>query len=226
MNRNGKGNGRGDRSSKRSSDEIRRDIDHTRHAMDATLDELYERLHPVHLFNDLLGYATQPQTRLRMRSTALSGRRTIRRARESAVRGMDRAGYAARRTGRSARTRARALRHDVWRGMRENPLPALMVAAGVGLYLWRRRRAHTRWNEDASGAREESTANRYARAVALDRNMTSAPNAPPWERVRTYAARTAQSPYARSDVAGSERSGVQRRNLPTTTGRHPESRGY
>ena len=37
-----------------SSDEIRRDIDRTRHEMDHTLEELETRLHPRHLLDDVL----------------------------------------------------------------------------------------------------------------------------------------------------------------------------
>lgn len=137
---NGNGNRTSDGANRRSVDEIRRDIDQTRHEMDETLDELYARLHPVHLLNDLLGIATEPRNRRRIRAAAARGRFKAERVRANATHQLYRAGYVARRTGRRVGQRASGFPGQLMHELRRHPVPALMVAAGVGLYLWRRSR--------------------------------------------------------------------------------------
>lgn len=127
------GDGRQYRAENRSSEEILRDISHTRSNMDATLDELYRRLHPMHLLNDVLGFAQRSETKGRARSAAHRGRESARRAGKRASESVERAAEA-------AGERASHWSQQLWHEVRENPLPLVLMAAGVAMYVVNKRR--------------------------------------------------------------------------------------
>lgn len=90
-----------------SSDHIKRDIRDTRREIDETIDEIGERLHPRHLLDDLIALVR----------SRFSGD------------GVARAGSKA---GRKSKQFGRTLGHQ----LREHPVPALLVGAGVTWWLW------------------------------------------------------------------------------------------
>ena len=94
-----------------SSDQIKRDIDHTRSEMDETIDALGERLRPRRLLEEVLGICL-----------ADDGRTTT-----SALRGQTRV---------MARRAAVGAGRTLFRQVKEHPVPALFCAAGLGWMLF------------------------------------------------------------------------------------------
>jgi hypothetical protein len=107
--------------SERSTDAIEADIGRTRQRMDHTLDRLAERLEPRHLLNDLLDFW---QSR---RSRRGNGQDLAEAVREN------------------ARKASETFVHQV----RDNPIPALLVGAGVAWLIFDRSRPNDRriWSE-------------------------------------------------------------------------------
>ena len=114
-------------SSNKESDEILAGIAHTRAQMDETLDELTERLQPRHIVDDVIDYFRS--WRRQRKSAGHDGRHRIRETAGKA------AGQVKAKAGDAGRVAARQVR--------EHPLPALLIGAGISLLLMERNRAAT-----------------------------------------------------------------------------------
>lgn len=106
---------------------IRSDIDVTRRRMDETIDALGERMQPRHLLDEALGY---------FRRTDEQGNSNLSNMREKIS---SRAGNAVHAVTSSAGTAM----HAVTDTIKQNPLPALLIGAGVAWMVYNSRRAST-----------------------------------------------------------------------------------
>jgi ElaB/YqjD/DUF883 family membrane-anchored ribosome-binding protein len=93
---------------------IRSDIDVTRRRMDDTMDALGDRLQPTHLLDEVLGY---------LRGNSADGESRLTRMREKITHSCDTA------------------MHSVVDNVKQNPMPALMIGAGVAWMIYSSRRA-------------------------------------------------------------------------------------
>lgn len=93
---------------------IRSDIDVTRQRMDDTMDALGNRLQPRHLLDEALGY---------LRGNSAEGESRLTRLREKMTSSCDTA------------------MHSVVDSVKQNPMPALMIGAGVAWMIYSSRRA-------------------------------------------------------------------------------------
>jgi len=119
-------------SSNEDSDQIMANIAETRAHMDDTLDELSARLQPRHILDDVLDWF-----RSRRSSGSGEGRQRIRQAAGNAAGKMkEKASRAAGQMKDKASTAGRA----AYSSVREHPLPALLIGAGISLLLRERKR--------------------------------------------------------------------------------------
>src|SRR5687768_3863632 len=93
---------------------IRSDIDVTRRRMDDTMDALGDRLQPKHLLDEALGY---------LRGNSTDGESRLTRIKEKLTTSCDTA------------------MHSVVDTVKQNPMPALMIGAGVAWMIYSSRRA-------------------------------------------------------------------------------------
>lgn len=104
------------------------DIAETRVQMDGTLDELSARLQPRHILDDILDYfrshRSSPETKQRVRNAAGKAAGKVNKA----------AGQVKAKAGDAGRVAVRQVR--------EHPLPALLIGAGISLFLMERNRGH------------------------------------------------------------------------------------
>ncbi len=91
---------------------LRSDIDHTRQRMDATIDALGERFQPRHLLDEALGYLRQNHTTLTQPLNAMRDKLSH---------------------------QADAAMHAVVDTVKQNPLPLLLMGAGVAWMVYNRR---------------------------------------------------------------------------------------
>lgn len=96
-------------SQKSETDAIRSDIDTTRRQMDDTMDALGDRLHPRHLMDEFLGY---------LRGNSAEGETRMTRLKEK--------------IGHSCESAM----HSVVDTVKQNPMPALLIGAGVGWMIY------------------------------------------------------------------------------------------
>ncbi len=130
-------------SSNNETEAIRSDIDTTRRRMDDTMDALGDRLQPRHLLDELLGF---------LRSNSSDGESRLKQMGE--------------RLGHSCNTAM----HSVVDGVKQNPMPALMIGAGVAwmIYSSRRGSADARWEGNYSAS---DAASRYDPDTHFDRPL-------------------------------------------------------
>src|SRR5215212_3793126 len=100
-------------SPKNETENIRSDIDTTRRRMDDTMDALGDRLQPRHLLDEVLGYV-----------------------RGNASDGDSRLKHIGERLGRSCNTAM----HSVVDSVKQNPMPAVLIGAGVAWMIYSSRR--------------------------------------------------------------------------------------
>src|SRR5215213_1609096 len=103
-------------SSKNETENIRSDIDTTRRRMDDTMDALGDRLQPRHLLDEVLGY---------FRGGGDGDSNRLQQVREKIT--------------RSADTAVHAITDTV----KKNPMPALLIGAGVAWMIYESRRDKT-----------------------------------------------------------------------------------
>jgi ElaB/YqjD/DUF883 family membrane-anchored ribosome-binding protein len=96
-------------SQKNDPDAIRSDIDVTRRRMDGTMDALGDRLQPQHLLDEVLGF---------LRGSSTDGESRMARMREKVAHSCDSA------------------MHSVVNTVKENPMPALVIGAGVAWLIY------------------------------------------------------------------------------------------
>ena len=131
-------------SPKNETDTIRSDIDTTRRRMDDTMDALGDRLQPRHLLDEFLGY---------LRSNSDDGESRLKHAGE--------------RIGQSCNHAM----HSVVDSIKQNPMPAVLIGAGVAWMIYSTRRDHTqRYDYNASDA-----AHRYDPDTHYDRPLDYPP---------------------------------------------------
>jgi ElaB/YqjD/DUF883 family membrane-anchored ribosome-binding protein len=110
--------------SEKSNEAIEADIHATRQRMDDTLDRLIDRLQPRHLLNDLLNFW---QSR---RSPKADGQHIAESIRENA-----------RKASESAMHQVREVSESLLHQVRENPVPTLLVGAGIAWFIFDRSRS-------------------------------------------------------------------------------------
>lgn len=99
-----------------NTEALRSDIDVTRRRMDDTIDALGDRMQPRHLFDEVLGY---------FRRSSSDGDNRLSHMRDSVSQG------------------ANTAVHAVVDTVKQNPLPALMIGAGVAWMIYSSRRGHS-----------------------------------------------------------------------------------
>jgi ElaB/YqjD/DUF883 family membrane-anchored ribosome-binding protein len=157
-------------SSNADSEEILANIAETRAQMDDTLDELSERLQPRHILDDVLDY-------FRSRRAYSSGesRRKMRRVASKA------AGQVKATAGQvkdQVKNKAGSAGRVAYSQVREHPLPALLIGAGISLLLMDRYRTddHDSYSDnDGYLDTDEGTTVGYAELNVLEGNEASAP---------------------------------------------------
>lgn len=102
--------------SEHETDALRSDIDETRQRMDQTIDDLGDRLRPRHLLDEFLGH---------LRGDASDGDSRMQAMREKISRGASQAA------------------NSVVQTIKENPLPALAIGAGIAWLIYESRRDKT-----------------------------------------------------------------------------------
>jgi len=114
-------------------------IAETRAQMDHTIDELSERLQPRHIIDDVLDYF-----RSRRRDSSGQGRKRVRRvAGKAADHVKDAAGQVKEKAGYAGRA--------AYSQVRQHPLPALLIGAGISMLLMERNREDRYEDYDGSG---------------------------------------------------------------------------
>lgn len=149
-------------SSNADSDEILANIAETRAQMDDTLDELSERLQPRHILDDVLDYF-----RSRRSNSSGRGRARMRRvANKAAGQVRQKAGQVKEKAGTAGRA--------AYSQVKQHPLPALLIGAGISLLLMERNRASYEDNEVESDWSDESGVE-YAELEIADAGEAAAP---------------------------------------------------
>ena len=119
-------------SSNAGSEEIMAEIAETRANMDETLDQLSERLQPRHILDDILDYF-----RSHRRSGSGEGRRRLRRAASKT------AGHVKDTAGQvkdQVKEKASDAGHFAFEQVKQHPLPAVLIGAGIAMLLMERNR--------------------------------------------------------------------------------------
>ena len=142
-------------SPKNETETIRSDIDTTRRRMDDTMDALGDRLQPRHLLDEFLGY-------LRGRSDD----------------GESRLKHAGERIGQSCNHAM----HSVVDSIKQNPMPAVLIGAGVAWMIYSSRRDHTQ-RYDFEDYDASDPARRYDPDMHYDRPLDYPP---PEDDVRAW----------------------------------------
>ena len=134
-------------SSNAGSEEIMAEIAETRANMDETLDQLSERLQPRHILDDILDYFRSHRS-----SGSGEGRRRIRRvASKTAGHVKDTAGHVK----DQVKEKASDAGHFAFEQVKQHPLPAVLIGAGIAMLLMERNRG-TEYDEIYD--RKEATA--------------------------------------------------------------------
>jgi ElaB/YqjD/DUF883 family membrane-anchored ribosome-binding protein len=119
-------------SSNAGSEEIMADIAETRANMDETLDQLSERLQPRHILDDILDYFRSHRS-----SGSGEGRRRMRRvASKTAGHVKDTAGHVK----DQVKEKASDAGHFAFEQVKQHPLPAVLIGAGIVMLLMERNR--------------------------------------------------------------------------------------
>lgn len=118
-------------SSNADSEEIMADIAETRAHMDETLDQLSERLQPRHILDDVLDYFRSH------RGSSGNGQHRIRRA--------------AGKTAGQVKEKASDAGRVAYQQVKQHPLPALLIGAGISLLLMERNRGSEDERSEGSG---------------------------------------------------------------------------
>lgn len=130
-------------SAKNETETIRTDIDITRRRMDDTMDALGDRLQPRHLLDELLGF---------LRSNSSDGESRIK--------------HLGQRVGQSCNTAM----HSVVDSVKQNPMPAVLIGAGVAWMIYSSRRNHSQ-NQDWEDYSGSDAARRYDPDTHFDRPL-------------------------------------------------------
>lgn len=137
-------------SSNADSGEIMAEIAQTRAQMDETIDELSERLQPRHIIDDVIDY---------FRSRRSHGHNGRHRARQAAGKA---AGQVKAKAGDAGRAAARQVR--------QHPLPALLIGAGISLLLMERNRQEEDYDSESygDGSSNELETTAYAEVESIE----------------------------------------------------------
>jgi hypothetical protein len=128
-------------SQKHESEAIRSEIDETRRRMDDTMDALGDRLQPRHLLDEVLGF---------LRGNSPDGENRLTHMRERITHSCDTA------------------MHSVVDNIKRNPMPALVIGAGVAWMIYSSRRRSDQYEFDYSA---EDAARRYDPDMHYDRPL-------------------------------------------------------
>jgi ElaB/YqjD/DUF883 family membrane-anchored ribosome-binding protein len=129
-------------SSRNDTEAIRSDIDDTRQRMDSTMDALGERLQPRHLLDEVLGF---------LRGSSSDGESRMIKMREKLTQSCDTA------------------MHSVVDTVKKNPMPALVIGAGVAWLIYSSRRENSGYEVEDYSA--EDAALRYDPDTHYDRPL-------------------------------------------------------
>jgi ElaB/YqjD/DUF883 family membrane-anchored ribosome-binding protein len=130
-------------SPRNDAESIRSDIDVTRQRMDDTMDALGNRLQPRHLLDEILGF---------LRENSSDGESRMTHLRDKLTHSCDTA------------------MHSVADTVKKNPMPALMIGAGVAWLIYSSRRENTR-DYDFERYSAEDAATRYDPDTHFDRPL-------------------------------------------------------
>lgn len=133
-------------SEKNETEAIRSDIDVTRRRMDDTMDALGDRLQPRHLLDEILGF---------LRGSSADGENRLKAVRDKVTSSADTA------------------IHAVTDTIKENPMPALLIGAGVAwmIYESRRDKSMSDYDDEHYARRRREERNRYDPDTHYDRPL-------------------------------------------------------
>jgi ElaB/YqjD/DUF883 family membrane-anchored ribosome-binding protein len=132
-------------SEKNETEAIRSDIDVTRRRMDDTMDALGDRLQPRHLLDEILGF---------LRGGSGDGDSRLKAVRDKVTSSADTA------------------IHAVTDTIKQNPMPALLIGAGVAWMIYESRRDKSSdYNEEYYARRRREEGNRYDPDTHYDRPL-------------------------------------------------------